>query len=366
MTKYDVVKQYVQTRIEKGTWKAGERIPSEGDLVELLGVSRNPVRHALSELAREGWIYKLRGSGSYVRKSKATGSIDIFALLYTENRRFETEIIHGMTLAVRNHPSRYLHLILKKPGENTKEMIEVLHSIDRTLRGGLVLLPVLDSERALNRTLGATLRKLERPDFAVVQLDRHVPEYDGNLVMTDHRKAAYEMTDHLVRSGHRKIAVLFEHPENTSIGLRFEGVKERLRLSGLELPREFQVCLPFAEVPTRGLPVIERLIEQGVTCLFCFENAIALEVLHLCRNRGIRIPDELSLCTFDNHSFQGLEREFITCSEQQLENLGLFAVNIVLKNIETPAAGASKLFLDSALRIGQSVRKIGGDRKDSG
>jgi GntR family histidine utilization transcriptional repressor len=77
MTKYDVVKRYVQERIQKGTWKAGDKIPSEEELVEILGVSRNPVRHGLSELVREGWIYKLRGSGSYVRKSMDTKSVDI-------------------------------------------------------------------------------------------------------------------------------------------------------------------------------------------------------------------------------------------------------------------------------------------------
>jgi GntR family transcriptional regulator of arabinose operon len=362
VTKYDVVKQYVQQRIKKGTWKAGEKIPSEGNLAEILGVSRNPVRQALSELVSEGWIYKLRGSGSYVRESQATEAIEIFAFLYSENRRFETEIIHGMTLAVRNCPNRDLHLILRKPGSNTREMIEALHTLDRTSYGGVVFLPVLDSQRSLNRALGATLRKLERPKFVVVQLDRQVPEYDGNFVMTDHRKGAYEMTDYLVRSGHRKIAVLYEHPENTSIGLRFDGVKQRLQEAGIELPREDRICLPWNQAANKGLGIIERLRQRQISCIFCFENSIALEVYHICRDHGIRIPEDLSLCTFDDHSFLGAERDFITCSEQQLENLGLNAVNIVLKNLDASAASATKLLLEPTLRTRRSVYEGKDDR----
>ena len=362
MTKYDAVIRYVAERIENGTWRAGDKLPSEEELVQTLGVSRNPVRQALAKLAAEGWIFKLRGSGSYVRQPKANDNIDIYALLYTENRRFETEIIHGMTLAVRNHPSRNLNLILKKPGEDTQELIEVLHSVDQTTRGGLVFLPVLNSERSLNRTLGATLRKLERPDFVVVQLDRSVPEYNGNLVMTDHLKGAYEMTDLLIHSGHRNIAILYEHPENTSIGLRFEGVKQRLSEEGIELKRDWQIHLPFAEAPERGPAIVDRLQRRGITSLFCFENAIALEILRSCRARGIDIPGELSLCTFDDHSFVGAERDFITCAEQQLENIGYFAVDIILKNLETPATTKSKLLLDPNLVVRQSVCEVKNER----
>ena len=41
------------------------QLPSENELAERNGLSRATVRHALDELAREGWIYTQKGVGSF-------------------------------------------------------------------------------------------------------------------------------------------------------------------------------------------------------------------------------------------------------------------------------------------------------------
>lgn len=69
MKKKDEVINYICDNINKGVWKPGSRILGECDIAERLGVCRNTVREALSELEKKNVIYKITGSGSYVKNT---------------------------------------------------------------------------------------------------------------------------------------------------------------------------------------------------------------------------------------------------------------------------------------------------------
>lgn len=68
-----VVDQLVQ-RIETGSWAVGERIPSEPELVERLGVSRNTLREAVQALIHNGMLEARQGDGTYVLSSSEFGA----------------------------------------------------------------------------------------------------------------------------------------------------------------------------------------------------------------------------------------------------------------------------------------------------
>lgn len=353
--KYSVVKDYIMSSIVRGELKPGDRIPSENELVQTLNMSRNPVRRALSELAHDGVIFTIHGSGSYVKRFRPADLVNIYCLLDIEDRRFEGDLIQGMRAAAADHPSMNLHIILKKPGRDTRELIEVLKTIDTSVPGGLVFLPVLSEERSMNRMLGAALRSLSTPHFIVVQLDRYVPEYEGACVMTDHRLGSRRMVEYLLDQGHREIAVLYEHPENTSVALRFQGLQELSGAVGFELPPRRRILMPYTQVRDHGEALLRDLIGDGVTCLFCFENAIAREIWRLTGCLGIKIPDQLSLCAFDDHSFRDEEKGFITCVSQQLDRIGRLGIEVVLRSLGASRVLPERILLEPAITVRTSV-----------
>ncbi|OLP42428.1 histidine utilization repressor [Rhizobium oryziradicis] len=69
---YVKLKDYVRSRVESGEWKIGQRVPSENELVDILGVSRMTANRALRELADEGLVVRVRGKGSFVSTNKRT------------------------------------------------------------------------------------------------------------------------------------------------------------------------------------------------------------------------------------------------------------------------------------------------------
>ena len=68
--KYRQVFDWIKENIEKGVFRPGERLASETELSARFGLSRQTIRHATGELAAEGYLTRVKGSGTYIdRKS---------------------------------------------------------------------------------------------------------------------------------------------------------------------------------------------------------------------------------------------------------------------------------------------------------
>ncbi|MDB5940818.1 MAG: transcriptional regulator, histidine utilization repressor, GntR family [Ramlibacter sp.] len=63
---YEQVKTFVRGRISSGQWKPGDPVPSEAALMQQFGVSRMTVNRGLRELAGEGLVTRVQGSGTRV------------------------------------------------------------------------------------------------------------------------------------------------------------------------------------------------------------------------------------------------------------------------------------------------------------
>ena len=68
---YYQLKVHLKRRMETGEWRSGDRLPTEMELCDAFQISRAPVRQALTELVREGMIYRRAGHRSFVAKAVA-------------------------------------------------------------------------------------------------------------------------------------------------------------------------------------------------------------------------------------------------------------------------------------------------------
>lgn len=355
MKKYEQVLEYLRERIAAGIYPVGSRIPSEDELIESLGISRSPIRKALEYLSEDGLIVKIQGSGSYVKNKAIPEPVNIYAILHSEDSFLESRIILGMRRAIDDSSFKNIHLILKKPGKNTMKQIEVLNMIPWTGKGGIICIPMVDEIRADNRLLGAHFRKIEKAGFPVILLDITLPEYEGSSIMTDHRSAAAKMTDFLGSSGHRNIAVLYSHQNLSSVRLRILGVKESIQRQGTEGGRLTLVNVD-EEAVTEEL--LRTLCKRGITALFALECEIARQVYCTAVEAKIPIPEEFSLCSFDDHCFHNLRGDFLTAVSQRLENIGYYSVQLVLDKIGKKTEGNINMLVESDIVRRKSVARI--------
>ena len=72
---YQQIKNNIEQKISDGEWLAGQKLPSENDLVVALGVSRMTVNRALRELTQKGLIHRVHGLGSFVAEKPRHASL---------------------------------------------------------------------------------------------------------------------------------------------------------------------------------------------------------------------------------------------------------------------------------------------------
>jgi GntR family transcriptional regulator len=81
------IKVAVLQGIEQGWLRPGEQLPRERELAKALGVSLAPVRQAMVDLTKEGYVDRTRGKGTFVRERKLVEKIQILGSFHASMER---------------------------------------------------------------------------------------------------------------------------------------------------------------------------------------------------------------------------------------------------------------------------------------
>jgi LacI family transcriptional regulator len=156
----------------------------------------------------------------------------------------------------------------------------------------------------------------------------------ADFVGIDNPRGAYLAVEHLVRMGHRKIALLMG-PKNTSTGHdRLQGSLVCLENYGIELDPRLVVDGDFTR--RSGYEVTRGLIDQQVefTAVFATNDHMALGVLDALGEAGLRVPQDVAVVGFDDIEMAGLPGVGLTTVSQKKTVMGRVAVDILLSRIK--------------------------------
>lgn len=95
---YYQVKNWLVEKITKGEFSEGEQFPSETSLASNLNISRGTVRQALKELEDEGYLFRIQGKGTFVKKKEDTvwsadTLVSIAEAFDKQNLQYTTKVI---------------------------------------------------------------------------------------------------------------------------------------------------------------------------------------------------------------------------------------------------------------------------------
>ena len=100
---YQQIKKTIQQRIASGEWPAGQKLPSENELVGALEVSRMTINRALRELTQQGLIKRVHGIDSFVAETPRHASLielqDIALEIARDGKQHRSWILHQGTIA---------------------------------------------------------------------------------------------------------------------------------------------------------------------------------------------------------------------------------------------------------------------------
>lgn len=200
-------------------------------------------------------------------------------------------------------------------------------------------------------------RKVETAGIPLVIMDRFFGnQSDFSFVTTDNFNGAVMAVEHLVAAGHKKIACIQGNPEAMTSRERVRGYQETMKRFGLEdcihiSGDRFSIKNGFVET--------NLLLSGGdaPTAILALSNKILLGVVKAVTESGRRIPDDISVISFDDNLLFNYLTPRITCIAQPVQELSLVAVKLLIKKM-SGEAGVSRSFLPPDIVIRDSVRAL--------
>ncbi|MER7008013.1 LacI family DNA-binding transcriptional regulator [Dactylosporangium sp. NPDC000555] len=292
--------------------------------------TRTLVREAAERLrARIGLSDRPRGGAVFVRCPYVL--TDYFGLIVTSIA--ETLTLHG----------RQLVLTAGEAAQRTPLLAD-LDGRDG-LTGVIVILPPEP---------GDDLVELQRRGFPFVVVDpRTTLPRDIVSVSAAHFAGARRLTAHLVELGHRRIGVIGGPTEWLASDARLAGHNAALADVGVlpsgELLRSIE---PATERGHRAAGELLDLPDRP-TALVCFNDKAAVGALRAAAERGLRVPDDLSITGFDDLDLA--RATGLTTVRQPLQEMGRMAVSLLIRLLERHELDALHVELATELVIRSSA-----------
>ena len=220
----------------------------------------------------------------------------------------------------------------------TGERAAVRRLLDGGVSGVILPPPVCESHVILTE-----LKKEKVPTVAVAT-GRFRP--DASCVRIDDFKAAYEMTRYLLTLGHRRIAFIKGHPNQTASGERWLGFETALREAecDIEPPRIEQGFFTYRS----GLEAAEKLlaIEPRPTAIFASNDDMAAAVVSVAHRRGLDVPRNLSVVGFDDTATATTVWPELTTIRQPISEMAEAALDLLIRKIRTQRDGETLESMD--------------------
>ena len=240
-----------------------------------------------------------------------------------------TEFLVGLLDAMSRRGAE-LTLSRVEPGNAADERRAVRELLQGQMTGLLLAPPLSESATVRQEAANAGI------PLVVVATGRFPG--DVSCVRIDDRKAAYDLTRKLVSLGHRRIAFIKGHPNQTASAERLAGFEAALREHAPKAKRT--IVQGFFSYQS-GLLAAERLLggKERPTAIFASNDDMAAAVVSVAHRRGLDVPRDVSVAGFDDTAIATTLWPELTTVRQPIGEMAAAAVDLLLTEIRARREG---------------------------
>ncbi len=337
-----------------------QRKVSAQDVAQHAGVSRTTVSFVLnntpgksiSEDTRQRVLLAASELG-YIPNEDArrlammrTSSIGVFIghSQYLYSDVFISRVVEGMAQTVNKYR---IQLVIQPVSVADRSYLELAQQDEVE---GIILINTREDDPALN--------ELIETGFPAVSID-YLENRKLSQVYVDNRGAAREMVEFLIRWGHRDIGMITHAPTMFSASKRrLEGYRDALAARGIREREEWVQYGDFSEAS--GYEATERILSGSAipSAVFVGNDVVAYGAIQAIKDRGLRIPDDISICGFDDDYLSRYLNPPLTTMALPASGMGSKAVSVLIEQLE-PARPAAPchVVLPTHISIRNSCRK---------
>jgi DNA-binding LacI/PurR family transcriptional regulator len=303
------------------------------DIARLASVSHSTVSRALrgSELVNvdtAGRIRQLAEESGY-RPSAAARSLvtsrtaTIGVVVTSIADPFAAEVVLGIEDAANEHDHSVL---LANSNAQPDRELKVVRAFEERRVDGIIV--------TSSRVGAIYAESLTRTQVPIVLLNNQHPSEFMHSVLIDNLAASAEATQHLIGLGHSRVAYIGDRFGCQSDTERFGGY--RSALDHAYLPFQPEYVVHGDGKPDGGMAAMGALLalSNPPTAVFCYNDMTALGAMRAIAERGLRIPEDLSVTGFDDLFVAQYSSPPLTTVRQPMRFMGRLALETLMKLLE--------------------------------
>jgi LacI family transcriptional regulator len=305
-------------------------------------VSPEKRERVLRAMAQLGYVANMQARSLAGGESRVVGLlVDYLSSSYMD------EIIRGIDEAL--DAENYDLMLYTTHRRKTKESAYVTKLTRRLADGLLLVLP---------RNAGAYLDTLRQRQFPHVLVDYLSDKQNVPSVSTTNFRGAYDAMSFLLSLGHQRIGFITGTMEFGCARDRLDGYRAALKDHGI--PTDPQLVCEGDFMQPQGYECAQRLLglAERPSAIFASNDMMAFGVMEAARERGLRLPEDLSIVGFDDIPQASHVHPALTTIRQPLEEMGRSAANLLLKYIAHPNAEIERIELPTRLIIRESCQAL--------
>lgn len=348
---YFQLQRWLVEQIEQGVFKPGDKIPTEAELVQMVGLARATIRQAIQNLVNMGYLVRKRKLGTFVMSRVVDNeSRKIIGLIVPDIRiGYAPELARGAEDEAANNKQS---LILC----NTDDLfIKAEYHAERLIENsvaGVIFVPTAASDEK-NIII---VEKFTSRNIPVVLVDRIIPDLKIEHVTTDNIEGAYKITEYLIKKGHKKIAItlstLFSSERE-----RLVGYKKALKDHNIAIDNSIILTHEgrYSEKPY--IEFAKKLFKRKkkFTAIFAGHDRIAYLLNSVAVDMGIKIPEEISIVGYDDLLPHCEHQINLTTMHQPIYEMGVESMKLINDRINGLTGKAKSKILKSHLVERESV-----------
>ncbi len=244
-------------------------------------------------------------------------------------------------------------VIFGSADENAEKSFKLINTLLDRQVDGFIIAPAENGE--------SNVIYLKEHDIPFVLIDRYFPEIETNWVSLDNYKAAYMATRHLIEGGSKRIGLVTYNTNLFNLQERKRGYENAIGESKIALDINWCSEVLFADdIKLLVEKAIDELLAlpQPVDSLLFTSNTLAFYGLKHIHANGIKIPDDLSIITFDQMDASDLFYAPLTYLKQPIEEMGQTATKMLLEKINEKKE-IVQINLQASLIVRKSTATVG-------
>lgn len=194
-------------------------------------------------------------------------------------------------------------------------------------------------------------RRLAEGGVALVAVSRVPESLEVDSVSMTDRQGAREAVQHLLKLGHRRIALLNGATEVSTGRERLAGFEEAFSAAGVDAPRDLVRQTGWKQVAAYQAMRSLLAMRQPPTAVFCGANLITLGALQAIHESSLQIPKEVAVVGYDDTGWAASLRPALTTVAQPAREAGIRSARLLLEKLDQPDTPVRRVVLETKLVV---------------